>query len=212
MGSGAAWCSAASPAATRRSGIREGRVMSETSIAVWDVPMPVVAGESSRSRSARIRESGSDDRGRATAAARWRRRARRHAAGPARRLVLDRASRCRRRRWAWREYAVRCGARRDVVQRRSQPPSRPAQLSSGDRAGFQGGARRRRNQARAVPRPHRQGGPRRIARLPRASIGFSSGAPRISRSPDGDRYHGDASIELTMVHVPEEHPDARWVR
>lgn len=23
---------------------------------------------------------------------------------------------------------------------------------------------------------------------------------------------GDASIELTMVHVPEEHPDARWVR
>ena len=23
---------------------------------------------------------------------------------------------------------------------------------------------------------------------------------------------GDLSIELTMVHVPEEHPDARWVR
>jgi hypothetical protein len=23
---------------------------------------------------------------------------------------------------------------------------------------------------------------------------------------------GDASLELTMVHVPEEHPDARWVR
>ena len=23
---------------------------------------------------------------------------------------------------------------------------------------------------------------------------------------------GDASIELTMVHVPEDHPDARWVR
>jgi hypothetical protein len=26
------------------------------------------------------------------------------------------------------------------------------------------------------------------------------------------RVEGDASIELTMVHVPEEHPDARWVR
>jgi hypothetical protein len=24
--------------------------------------------------------------------------------------------------------------------------------------------------------------------------------------------NGDASIDLTMVHVPEEHPDARWVR
>jgi hypothetical protein len=23
---------------------------------------------------------------------------------------------------------------------------------------------------------------------------------------------GDASVELTMLHVPEEHPDARWVR
>jgi len=23
---------------------------------------------------------------------------------------------------------------------------------------------------------------------------------------------GDASIELTMIHVPEDHPDARWVR
>jgi hypothetical protein len=23
---------------------------------------------------------------------------------------------------------------------------------------------------------------------------------------------GDASVELTMVHVPEDHPDARWVR
>ena len=23
---------------------------------------------------------------------------------------------------------------------------------------------------------------------------------------------GDSSVELTMLHVPEEHPDARWVR
>jgi hypothetical protein len=22
----------------------------------------------------------------------------------------------------------------------------------------------------------------------------------------------DATIELTMLHVPEDHPDARWVR
>ena len=26
------------------------------------------------------------------------------------------------------------------------------------------------------------------------------------------RIDGDASVALTMAHVPEEHPDARWVR
>jgi hypothetical protein len=26
------------------------------------------------------------------------------------------------------------------------------------------------------------------------------------------RINGDASVALTMAHVPEEHPDARWVR
>jgi hypothetical protein len=26
------------------------------------------------------------------------------------------------------------------------------------------------------------------------------------------RIDGDVSLDLTMVHVPEEHPDARWVR
>jgi hypothetical protein len=26
------------------------------------------------------------------------------------------------------------------------------------------------------------------------------------------KIEGDTSIELTMVHVPEDHPDARWVR
>ena len=30
--------------------------------------------------------------------------------------------------------------------------------------------------------------------------------------PTPIKIGGDASIELTMVHVPEEHPDARWVR
>lgn len=30
--------------------------------------------------------------------------------------------------------------------------------------------------------------------------------------PQPIRIDGDASIELTMAHVPEEHPDARWVR
>src|SRR5437868_10207506 len=47
MGSAAAWCSAASPAATRHSGIREVIVSDNDtiSLAVWDVPMPVTAGE-----------------------------------------------------------------------------------------------------------------------------------------------------------------------
>jgi hypothetical protein len=31
-------------------------------------------------------------------------------------------------------------------------------------------------------------------------------------SPTPIAIDGDASVELTMVHVPEEHPDARWVR
>jgi hypothetical protein len=31
-------------------------------------------------------------------------------------------------------------------------------------------------------------------------------------SPQPVKIDGDASIKLTMVHVPEEHPDARWVR
>ena len=30
--------------------------------------------------------------------------------------------------------------------------------------------------------------------------------------PKPIRIDGDASIDLTMAHVPEEHPDARWVR
>ena len=50
-GSGAAWCSAASPAGMRRSGIHKEAIVTEImhsnpiSLAVWDVPMPVVAGE-----------------------------------------------------------------------------------------------------------------------------------------------------------------------
>lgn len=31
-------------------------------------------------------------------------------------------------------------------------------------------------------------------------------------APQPVRINGDVSIDLTMVHVPEEHPDARWVR
>jgi hypothetical protein len=31
-------------------------------------------------------------------------------------------------------------------------------------------------------------------------------------SPQPVKVDADASIALTMVHVPEEHPDARWVR
>ena len=30
--------------------------------------------------------------------------------------------------------------------------------------------------------------------------------------PHPINIEGDASVELTMVHVPEDHPDARWVR
>jgi hypothetical protein len=30
--------------------------------------------------------------------------------------------------------------------------------------------------------------------------------------PQQINIEGDASLELTMVHVPEDHPDARWVR
>ena len=44
----AAWCSAESPAATRRSGIPKEAAVSNAntiSLAVWDVPRPVVAGE-----------------------------------------------------------------------------------------------------------------------------------------------------------------------
>ena len=44
---------------------------------------------------------------------------------------------------------------------------------------------------------------------------------RVPASPLAHRAHratyaiqidDDVSIELTMLHVPEEHPDARWVR
>jgi hypothetical protein len=31
-------------------------------------------------------------------------------------------------------------------------------------------------------------------------------------APQPIRIDADASVELTMAHVPEEHPDARWVR
>ena len=37
-------------------------------------------------------------------------------------------------------------------------------------------------------------------------------AHRAYRSTHADQISGNASVELTMVHVPEEHPDARWVR
>ena len=82
----------------------------------------------------------------------------------------------------------------------------------GDRAGHPGGAGRRGDPARPVSRPHRQGRPRRAARLHAASISFSSGARRTSPQPQPIRVDRDDSLELTMVHVPEEHPDARWVR
>ena len=31
-------------------------------------------------------------------------------------------------------------------------------------------------------------------------------------SPQPIRIDGDMRLALTMLHVPEEHPDARWVR
>ena len=67
-----------------------------------------------------------------------------------------------------------------------------------------------RARARSKRAPTRPAGPSSASRA--ATFSFSSGARRTSREPQPIRVGRDDSLELTMVHVPEEHPDARWVR
>jgi hypothetical protein len=53
----------------------------------------------------------------------------------------------------------------------------------------------------------------------RAEVRFCKGDYRLQlwrnghiAQPTPIKIGGDVSLELTMLHVPEEHPDARWVR
>ena len=53
----------------------------------------------------------------------------------------------------------------------------------------------------------------------RAKLNVSTGAYQLHlwrtahlAQPQAIDIASDMSVELTMVHVPEEHPDARWVR
>ena len=53
----------------------------------------------------------------------------------------------------------------------------------------------------------------------RAELPVSKGAYQLKlwrngyiAAPQPIEITGDTSVDLTMVHVPEEHPDARWVR
>ena len=53
----------------------------------------------------------------------------------------------------------------------------------------------------------------------RAKLNVSTGAYQLHlwrtahlAQPSAIDIASDASVEMTMVHVPEEHPDARWVR
>ena len=49
-------------------------------------------------------------------------------------------------------------------------------------------------------------------RVCKGDVSASALAHRAYRATQPIAIDGDASVALTMVHVPEEHPDASWVR
>jgi hypothetical protein len=210
-------------AATRRNGIREERIVADAvSLAVWDVPMPVIAGETfaikvgAKSASAHALAGGrvevSDSTGAVvgsgklgdtplpgTEALFW---AALDVHAPAKQQAA--------------EYSVRCiaGQSDEAVARFSVAVAAKPQhtltviIKERDTAEALGDVEIRIGAFHA-----------RTDKSGRAELRVCKGEYQLKlwrtahiAPPQPIMIGGDANIELTMVHVPEEHPDARWVR
>lgn len=189
--------------------------MSGTSLAVWDVPMPVVAGENFsikagatsaagtiievRDGSGAVVASGTlgDKPLTGTQALYW---VALDVPAPAKQGVAD--------------YAVRVAGDNTAVSRFSVvAAARPehtltVKVTERDTAAALGGVEIRLGPFHA--RTDKSGS---------AELRVCKGAYQLQlwrtahlASPTPITIDGDANIALTMVHVPEEHPDARWVR
>jgi hypothetical protein len=197
-----------------------------TSLAVWDVPMPVVAGErfaikvGAKSASGRAlagcRVEVSDPAGAVVAigtlgdapfagteALYW---AALEVPAPARQQRTDYAVRLIPRPGEPAEEAV---ASRFSVAVAAKPEHRlSVKITERDTAAALGGVEIRLGSFHA-----------RTDKTGRAELRVCKGEYQLQlwrtahiAPPTPITIDGDASIELTMVHVPEDHPDARWVR
>ena len=191
----------------RRNGIRRRRIVTRSSntisLAVWDVPMPVVAGETfsikvgAKSASGRAlagcRVEVSDASGAVVASATLGEaplagnrgavldRARRARAGPATSGRIRRAAHAG-------PASPQTQRRRGSASRSTAKPEHKLTVKVTERD-TRGGARRCRNPARLVSRPHRRGRPRRTARL-QGRVSASALAHRAYRASPADRHRG----------------------
>jgi hypothetical protein len=225
MASDAAWCSAASPAATRRNGIRKEAAVSNTetiSLAVWDVPLPVVAGEKfaikvgAKSLSGRVLAGGrievSDTKGEVAAS------------GSLGDTPLPGTEAL-----YWTSLEVPAPRDRDVADYtvRLEPasldavPTRFSIAVAAKPAYTLTVTVTERDTQAALDGVEIRIGPfhARTDKAGRAELRVSRGDFLLQlwrtahiAEPQPIRVGRDESLELTMVHVPEEHPDARWVR
>ena len=214
----------------RRNGIRKeahrGRdhaLDNPISLAVWDVPMPVVAGEmfsikvGAKSASGRslagCRVEVSDAAGAVVASG----NARRSAVGRNRGAVLDRDRRAgagdgasgRIRRAVHPGPRVTTRRRRGSASRSTAKPEHKltVKVTEQNTAAALGGVEIRLGpfHARTDAAGHAE------LRVCKGEYQLHLWRTAHIAQPQPIRIDGDVSVELTMVHVPEEHPDARWV-
>jgi hypothetical protein len=212
MGSAAAWCSAASPGVTRHSAIREANMADANSIslAVWDVPMPVVADEPFSIKVGATGASGhvevidsagavvasgklGDAPWRGTEALRW----------TALDLPAPKADVAR--------YTVRCGTSEtwfSIAATAKPEHMLTVQVTEQDTAEPLADVEIRIGAFHA-----------RTDKSGRTEIPICAGEYLLHlwrtahiAAPQPITIDRDVALELTMRHVPEEHPDARWVR
>jgi hypothetical protein len=183
--------------------------MSETSIAVWDVPMPVVAGEQfaikvgANAKGAKVEVS---DGNRAVASGTLSNTALPNTQGlcwtelqmPAPKMGAA-------------QYTVRCGTAEtwfSVIGAGKPTCTLSVQVTERDSKEALGGVEIRLGPFHA--RTDKAG----RAKLPVAPGEYQLQLWRTAHiaQPTAIKVKGDVTLELTMVHVPEEHPDARWVR
>ena len=183
--------------------------MPETSIAVWDVPMPVVAGETfaikvgANAKGATIEVN--DDSGIVTSgtlgSAPW----------PGTDALCWTELQMSAPQMGVARYAVRCGTAEtwfSVIAAAKPACTLSVQITERDSKAALAGVEIRLGPFHA-----------RTDKAGRAELRVCPGEYQLQlwrtahiAQPTAIKVEGDTNIDLTMVHVPEEHPDARWVR
>lgn len=183
--------------------------MSETSIAVWDVPMPVVAGETfavkvgATAKGTTIEVS--DGSGAVTSGSvggtPW----------PGTDGLCWTELRIPAPKMGVARYTVRCGAAEtwfSVIAAAKPTCTVSVQVTEQDSKAALDGVEIRLGPFQA-----------RTDKSGRAELHVCKGEYQLQlwrtahiAQPQRIAVDGDGRVELTMVHVPEEHPDARWVR